>query len=233
MARKKQKRTGTGGSFQRLVLRTSVRFNYVLFPLDLRDFLDILNSLQFAPLGQLPPEPTAVGPEAKLAGQGPVARKGDLTVDINTEKQFFGISGPKDAKATLAALVEILDHLKQVFDPVQVAFYELQARYRAVAPSSPMAAIARLGKNTRITKDAAKAFGMPMDLFSARLIAGPRGPNDPNYLEVWLQPVGSLPEKELGISVIFRDASLEKFSKVSVDLEDSLTRFLDSIYRGT
>src|SRR3989337_2676715 len=93
-------RPGVKAALNRLALRMSVRFNYVLFPIDMREFVNRVASLQYTPLGELPAEPTAAGPDASLVGQGPVARKGNLTVDINTEKQFIGISGQSEAKET-------------------------------------------------------------------------------------------------------------------------------------
>lgn len=220
-------------ALNRLALRMSVRFNYVLFPVDMREFVNRVASLQYTPLGELPPEPTASGPDASLVGQGPVARKGNLTVDINTEKQFIGISGQSQAKETFAQLSAIIAALKDNLEPLQVAFFEMQARYRTRAPSSPLAAMARLGKNSRVTREATQALGLPVDLFSVRLIAGPSGPNSTDYLEVWLQPIASLPTKDMGISVIFRDSDRGKFESTSHQLESRLLKLLESAFPET
>lgn len=220
-------------TLSRLALRVSVRFNYVLFPIDMREFANRVASLQYTPLGELPPEPTAVGPDASLVGQGPVARKGNFTVDINTEKQFIGISGRSEAKETFAQLTSILAVLRDNLEPLQVAFFEMQARYRTRAPSSPLAAMARLGRNSKLTKEATQALGVPVDLFSVRLIAGPSGPNSADYLEVWLQPIASLPTKDMGISVIFRDSDRGKFESTSQQLEGRLLKLLKAAFPET
>ena len=226
-------RRNVKAGLSRLALRISVRFDYVLFPIDMREFVNRVASLQYAPLGELPPEPPASGPEASLVGQGPVARKGNLTVDINTEKQFIGISGQSEAIETFGQLSSILAAHKDILDPLQIAFFEMQARYRTRAPSSPLAAMARLGKNSRVTKEATQALGLPVDLFSVRLIAAPRGPNSTDYLEVWLQPIASLPTKDLGISVIFRDSDRAKFEATSTQLENRLVKLLESAFPET
>jgi len=220
-------------ALSRLALRMSVRFDYVLFPLDMREFVDRVASLQYTPLGELPPEPAVSGPDASLVGQGPVARKGNLTVDINTEKQFIGISGQNEAAETFGELSSILAAHNDILDPSRVAFFEMQARYRTKTPSNPLAAMARLGENSRVIKEATQALGLPVDLFSVRLIAGPNGPNSSDYLEVWLQPIASLPTKDLGISVIFRDSDRVKFEATSTQLETRILKLLESAFRKT
>lgn len=220
-------------ALNRLVLRMSAKFNYVLFPLDLRELVNRLASLHYLPIGDLPPEPSAVGPDATLGGQGPVARKADLMLDVNSEKQFLGVAGPREAKETLSELFQVLDVVSDTLESSKIAFYEMQARYRARPPSSPLAAIARLGKDSKLARETTEALGLPVDLFSARLISGPSGPNHTDYLEVWLQPATSLPTKDLGLSVIFRDADRRKFEATSQQLEGRLQRLLDSAFRQT
>ena len=82
-------------------------------------------------------------------------------------------------------------------------------------------------------KEASQALGLPVDLFSVRLIAAPRGPNSTDYLEVWLQPIASLPTKDLGISVIFRDSDRVKFEATSTQLETRILKLLESAFRKT
>jgi hypothetical protein len=64
--------------------RSSARFDYIVFPLDLRGLAKCLINLGYQLLQQLPPEPPLGPLSMGLAASGPIARKEHYLVDVNT-----------------------------------------------------------------------------------------------------------------------------------------------------
>ncbi len=217
----------------RITARVSVRFDYVLFPFDVVDFTTTLGALGYAPVTELPPEPAVGPPDSAFAGQGVVAAKEELRVDVSTDRQFFGIAGKRDPLSLTKELSAILDAMKGTLDSSRASFFELQARYRIRGGISPLDAMRQSGRDSGIVRAASKALGQPMDTFAVRLTSDSGGPNSRDYMEVWLQPTATIPGKEAGISVIFRAADFATFSKTVSGLEDRLHSLAADLFRAT
>ena len=179
--------------------------------------------------GELPIEPLGLPPGASVGGQGIVGTKGDLKADINTDKQFFGVAGRVDAKLVLTELREVFKVLEGIVEGGNVAFFELQARYRVKSKEDLLSAVRRAGRQAEIVKEAAKSFGQPIDLFSAQLTGGGTGPNSTAYFEVWIQPIPAIPDAGLGIGVVMRSPSQEEFALSANRFEIDLSRFLNAL----
>lgn len=225
----KTPRLRMGQEIERLALRVSVRFNYILFPLDFQAFSKALASRDFEIGGELPKEPLGIPPGGSLGGQGVIASKGDLRADINTDKQFFGVAGQANPKIVAAELKSILDSLSGVVDSSRIELFELQARYRLQTERNVFSAIKNAGKKARLVQEATKAFASPMDLFSAQLVAGGMGPNSADYLEVWLQPGLALPDTTLGVGVIMRKPNFKELETAAARLENDLAKYLTAL----
>src|SRR5438034_474270 len=81
----------------------------------------------------------------ELGAQGEIARKGDLVVDVNTDKQFFGIAGEQPTETILAEFRGVFDELDRELGKAAVSFFELQARYRVRPGANPLKAMERAG----------------------------------------------------------------------------------------
>lgn len=217
----------SAAKLERRALRVSVRFNYVLFPLDLRDFGQLLVARGYALSGDMPPDSPIGAPDVRHGGQGQLARKGEFVVDVNTERQFLGVAGGEPLQ-TLAELEGIADDLKDTVDFSKAMFYELQARYLVRPPTSPLSLVQAWGRDAAIVKTASAAFGRAMNLFSVRLISGPAGPNHPDYFEIWLQPAAASPDRDLGVSVVFRNAKLPEFRQLASSFEAMTAKLLQA-----
>jgi hypothetical protein len=191
--------------------RSSARFDYIVFPLDVRGLAKCLVNLGFHLLQPLPPEPPLGPLSMGLAASGPVARKDRHLVDVSTERQFIGVSGG-DSLSNYEKLREILDNLvsEALVSQERIRFHELQARYKVLTRN---ASIAMRGscKNATLLKLAAKSYGKDMSLFTARLIAADSKIDSPDYFEIYIEPSIARPESELGLSIVFRNRDAKEF----------------------
>lgn len=199
-------------------LRASARFDHVIFPLDIATFLHVAAACGFTPAAELPPPPLT-GPNVYLGGGGTLARKGTLLVDLNTERQFFGVTGldPAEVWSELGSLIE---GAKGVLDPAKIMFFELQARFRIRPATDPVAAMRESGKGLNLVARVSQVFEQPMALFSAQLSSS--GPDTPDYFELWMQP--DAPNQSLGVSVVYRNPSPQAFQKFVLELEERISQ---------
>lgn len=212
-------------SLNRVAFRVSARFKYVLFPLDIPTFAAALTARDFIASSEPPEEPIAIPPGGAIGGRGIVGRKGDLRADIDTDKQFFGVSGRQDPKLVIGELRSLIAELSDVVDLTHAEFFELQTRYKVARPGGALAMTAHLGQKAKIVEIASKAFSQPLQLYSAQLISRGGEPNSPDYFEIWLQPVPSL-ASVLGLAVIMRKPDLNEFERLAYQLEEKISALL-------
>ncbi len=216
---------------ERVVSRVSARFSHIIFPFDVRDFITCLSELDYVINIELPPEPAAA-PVGRVSGSGSIASKGDFLVDINTEKQFFGVAGG-EPRLAWGELLQILDSLesKGFTSREKVAFYELQARYRdRLAKASEQ--IHRYGESLPLVEKATESFGTKMGLFSTRLFSREFPTDSPNFFELHVEPSLYRPESEIGIRIIYRNSDLAVFEDFLHKYEKSLVDYLRGLFEG-
>ncbi len=205
--------------------RVSVRFRHVIFPIDIRDFVNVLSDLTYEITAELPPEPHE--PSPRVAGAGPVATKGEFAVDINTEKQFFGVRGP---------LVEALDELIRIFETLKplgirkenVFFYEAQSRYKALIPDAAEL-LFTLEQTSPLAKIAGGIFDADLGLLTARVVSKDTLLDSPDYLEIFIQPTLTRPTSEMEVRLLFRNADLSEFRSRVADAEQSVQELLSAL----
>jgi len=208
--------------------RSSARFDYVVSPLDFRDYSKCLIRLGYQLLQPLPPElplgPMSIG----LAASGPIARKDIFLADINTERQFIGISGG-DSPSNSDRLHEILETLVSdgLVSREKIHFRELQTRYRILTRQASNA-MRESCKNAPLLKLAAKSFGKDMALFTARLIAADSKIDSPDYFEIYIEPSIARPESEMGMSIVFRNQDVKVFQHFVATCDERI----ESLVRG-
>ena len=208
--------------------RSSARFNYVVSPLDLRDFSKCLTKLGYRLLQPLPPESPLGSLSIGLVASGPIAGKDRFLADISTERQFIGISGG-DSPSNYERLREILETLVSdgFVSRERIHFHELQTRYR-VFTRQASDAMRESCKNATLLKLAAKCYGRDMALFTARLIAADSKIDSPDYFEIHIEPSIARPESEMGLSVVFRNHDVEEFQHFVASCDERV----ESLVRG-
>jgi hypothetical protein len=208
--------------------RSSARFSYVVSPLDLRDYSKCLTKLGYRLLQPLPPEPPIGPPSIGLAASGLIARKDLFLADINTERQFIGISGG-DSSSNSDRLHEILETLVSdgFVSRDRIHFRELQTRYRVFTRQASNA-MRESCKNATLLKLATKSYGRDMALFTARLIAADSKIDSPDYFEIYIEPSIARPESEMGMSIVFRNHDVEEFQHFVATCDERI----ESLVRG-
>lgn len=212
-----------------LSVRSSARFQYVILPFDVRDFSICLTELGYRLHKSLSSEPSGSPPSVGLAGSGTVGILDEFLVDINTERQSFGVTGGNPA-SSLEKLTDIFAKMKSkgLTDIENVHFFEFQGLYRTSLEHAQQS-ISRCGEGSKVVEGASKVFDKKMSLFSARVVAEDSKLDSPNYMEILFQPLITRPESELTLSVVCRNPDLATFKNFVSDIEDKATDFLQYV----
>jgi len=186
----------------------SVRYSGVLFPFRIESLAETLPHLGFVVGGEIQSRFPA-----RLIVSGVIASKGDLSVQINTERQYWGLIGHEhEAVTTEFQAVEDLIEGKLGFPSRKNAmFYETQAQFflDASPGKRPIAEIQRhLGSLTSFGQWGS-LLGRPVAHFGLRLVPTDALPNSPNWFDLRIEPEVLQPEFVYVVHLIFRDASRE------------------------
>ncbi len=183
----------------------SVRYAGVLFPFRIESLSEALPHLGFV-----------VGEEiqsrfsARLIVSGAIATKGDLAVQVNSERQYWGLIGRDHAVVTTEFLaVEDLVEGKLGFPSRQNAmFYETQAHFffDASPGKRPIAEIQRRFTELPSLGRFGSVLGRPVANWGFHLVPPDAAPNSPNWFEIRIEPEILQPELVYVVHVIFRDA---------------------------
>ena len=216
---------------ERLAARTSVSFNHVILPFDLRDLVTCLDVLDYRMPGPLPPEPSSGPPSMTWGATGPVGHKGSFVADMNIEKQFIGVSGgdPSSNFNEVSDLVDLMEKEGMVSHE-RIRYYEFQGRYR-IQTDRGLQSMLKSGDGSAIVKNGSRAFGKEMGLFTARLAAKDLETDSSDYFEIFIEPRITRPRSEIGISAVYRNSDSKAFGKFLSRFEERTLDFAMSLLK--
>jgi hypothetical protein len=190
--------------------RLAVRLGGVSFPLDLYDLAAEVTRLGFNLTRAMPPkQPVLLSIAGGLAN--PFASRGDIVLDVDTNKRIFGATG-----VPLQNLVRTYQEIFSIFNRLigsepNVQFHEFVARFRVDCNNSPAQSLAKAFLDTPTIKEIGQKLGVDLSVFGFRLRDSHTLSIDSEYFEFQVEPSILLPNKILMAAMIYRS---EKFSDV-------------------
>lgn len=208
----------------------SFGFREMWFPIDTRLLLRFLPESGYS---FTEPERIGVIPfRGRLEIRGDIARKGDLRLSIDTERQYIGIDGP-DPETTLNALKEFEQFIEQRLSftvESHAAFYELLADGYISLDKNVKDLFREASLKLVFLQKVQDSLGEQAELFGVRFGSAKKRINDPDWFEIDLRPaiVTELPSS-CEFSVVYRKPQREKVVKFTRDLPDILLKLIKYI----
>ena len=209
----------------------SFGFREMWFPIDTRLLLRYLPESGYA---FTEPERIGVIPfKARLEIRGEdIARKGDLHLSIDTERQLIGIDGP-DPETILSALKECEQFIEQRLSfkvESHVTFYELLADGYISLDKNVKELFREASSKLEFLQKVQDILGEQAELFGVRLGSSRERINDPDWFEIDLHPaiVTELPSS-CEFSVVYRKPQREKVVKFAQGLPNILLKLIKYI----
>ena len=194
--------------------RIAVRYLSVA-KIDLYELIDLFRSLGYTITAQLPPK----GFRLSVSGSGPVAVKGNITIDVNTDKLIIGVSSPEPEEC-INEFVMIEKAVISSFDSLRKAhFYELLMELEIKSNGiNPMEFLQRVSKGNIIADKVSSALKEQLFVFSYRLAKVGTSPEDSEWIDFEIMPYLIRPRSSIYVSVVYRSRNREKVLEKSRSL---------------
>ncbi len=184
--------------------------------IDLHEVAEILRKLGYLVIAQLPPK----GFKVLISGSGPIATKGNVVVDVNSDRMVIGVSSPNPEEcinefiALEKAIMSNIEVLKEVY------FYELLAEVEIKSSVDPLEFLKGVSTRNAIVEKLSEALGEPLYIFGYRLAKEGTSPEESEWIEIELAPSLARPHSSLYVAIIYRSKEREKVLEKGRNLGD-------------
>ncbi len=222
---------GSGGMPGREKKYASVKLNAslrpVIFPIDFTDLARTLEKKQYEPTVEFPD----VGLGKRVGGSGRIAKKGDIFVIADSDRQFIGIEGrtAKDVLSSFENLAQILKDDLWVDVHGQAGYYEVITRMHVLAGVNPTVAIGRFFDGLAGVKDLELIMGEPTALFSLRLISKGKLPSGEEWFDIRIEPDAARPGNTYVIEVVYRKSDYGQVKSFVNTIDQKIDAMLDKL----
>lgn len=199
--------------------------------IDLYEIAEILRNLGYTITVRLPPK----GFKVSIGGSGPVAVKGNIIIDINSDKMIIGVSSP-DPESCINEFITIEKAVASSIEILKEAyFYELLAEIEVKTDMDPMNLLRKISPNNIVVQELSRALGEPLYVFGYRLTREGASPEEREWIDVEIVPnLGKRPHSSLYIAFVYRSKELEKVIEIGKKLESlihAVDNFISTVKR--
>jgi hypothetical protein len=216
-----------------LNVRVSFRLKHVLFPIDLRELIEVLSNLGYAIVPQVLqalPGP-GMAEIAYMSGSGPIARKGNLIIDVNSDKGVIGVGGPsiRDVELAFNEIEKAIHDNFNVNPNVDVRFYEILARLDYEDEGKNILEnMEKIGNKDLLTR-LGGIIGKEPILYGIRLVPKGTVPNQEEWFDIIVQPHIYKPNQVYQISITYRSTDRNNVFTIFRNLENITSRILKEL----
>jgi len=206
----------------------SVRLDYILFPIKFEDFRDALASKGYTI--EVPRTPRLpIGTQVTVSGT--IARKGDVVVGLDAERQVFGAEGKNlaDVIAVFSELENIIEGVLRIEITPKARFYEILANYEAVTGQNPLQQISKIKLPENVAKGFEEILKAPVSNFTLHVSPVGQMPNQEDWFDIRIEPLVFRATDTYLVNVIYRNKDKSKFTDFMSNLETTIKSILDLI----
>ena len=174
--------------------------------IDLHEVAEVLRGLGYTITAPLPPK----GFKVSIGGSGPIALKGNVVVDVNSDRMVIGVSVPEPEECISEfvmvekAITSRIEALKEVY------FYELLTEIEVKSDVGPMEFMKKVSSHNALVEELSKALGEPLFVFGYRLAREGTSPEESEWVDIEVMPSLARPRSSLYIAIVYRSREREK-----------------------
>lgn len=218
-------------NFKNVNIRFSMRMNYVLPPYDTIELVDVLVKAGYTRLIPAPPPQLSRLKGARLAFAGPIARKGEIVIDINDDRGIMGAASPSPTLSIQGfndVIQLIKTNLKVDFESI-AAFYELIGNMEIETDMNPLERFEQLSKSNMPIEEFSKTMGEAVSLLSLKLSPKGKIPNQMEWFQITIEPDLTKATSTYRISAVYRSEDKSKVQKFITEFLSKISEMLDTI----
>jgi hypothetical protein len=222
----------TGSVVQVVQFRFASRLNFVVFPVDPADL-----SAQLAAVGyqtsvqQQPVSPVIPRLRLRIGAVGEIARKDNLAIDMDPDKQILGASG-NDISKVVSAYDEVHRMIEEKMGfPLSkfASFYEAIGNFEVVTGNNPLAKIAEAATMREMAKSIGAVLGFDVSPFTVRVSSRGAVPNQTEWFEITVEPLIPKSDTTYFVSVVFRSVGRDKVLSIANSVAEKVRDVIATI----
>lgn len=172
--------------------RVSLRFEFVLFPIDIIELLEALAKAGYTPM--MPPSSMAgsrmLGQAIRISAKGKIAQKGPIEVEMNDELGVIATISPLPELAiqSLNEIVQIIKDQLEVDLTVNALFYEIVGNFEVKTDKNALQSIQQFTGKTSLFESLSKIMNKEVSSFNLRLAPTGQVPSSADWFEITVEP---------------------------------------------
>lgn len=201
----------------------SIGFRKLLFPIDVRLFLNILPEEGYILEEDVFKIRRRFGGQITISGD--IARKGDFRLAINSEKGFIGVDGPEPLSVVeeISTLTKVLEDRLQIDLESTASFYEFLADGSLKTTKPPLETFLQASEAFLPMAKISKAFGENVSFYGLRLASAGQEPNQPDFLDIRIEPNIVHTRNFYSFSATYRMSEFDKVAEFAKGFSSKLT----------
>ena len=208
-------------------LSVSVRYKAPLFPFDEYPFIEMIKKHGFLLADKIEQPPLGT----KLSVKGTVARKGDVLLSMESDRQILAIHAPEPKKALeeFRDLERLLEKELGFSGSRYVYFYELLASLSLKAKRNPLEIWSSYSSQSPKVEKFSKVLGKSASHFGIRLSPQDLEPNQQNWFDIKIRP--DLPEatRQHYVEIVYRNGTWDEVANFTKDLDQRINQLVEIV----
>jgi hypothetical protein len=205
-----------------------VRLDYILFPIKFEAFREALASNGFSIIVPRAPN-LPIG--ADIAVTGPIARKQDVVISLDSERQVLSAEGKSlaDTLSVFSEIEKIVEKVLRIDVTSKARFYEVLANYEAETGKNPLQQISNIGLPKRIVEGFEEILGAPVSSYTLRLSPTGQVPNQEDWFDIRIEPLVIRATDTYLVNVMYRNKEKSKLVEFTSHIEEKIKSMLNMI----
>jgi hypothetical protein len=164
---------------------------------------------------------------------GTIARKDQLSVAFEPERQIIGVAGTELSQVTNSFLELESQVSKKVRPNLEsgTRFLEIIAQFEADTGKSPLQSIENVRRGSVVWDKFDKILGVPVAPFNVRIVSKGVDPNQEEWLEITLEPMVTKASQQYVINVVCRSQKRKTVLDFAETMETKISALLGEIER--
>jgi len=210
--------------------RVTARFNYILFPFTSGELMLSINQMNLGFQLLPPPKSLNIPIGVKADWNGPIAKKGNVVIDIDSLPQVLGTDSPspEDAFSVYLEVEEIVKNTLAKDIDSHTRFYEMISNYTFQTENSPIASIRKIRPENNLYDKIGKIVDEDIVSFAMH-VSSSTEIEDSHWFDFKIQPVSSRSHTTFDVMAVYRDTDKTKVDKYSRNVENYIHKIFSEI----
>ena len=215
--------------FQNVIVRFSIKFDYVLFPFDIVELIDYLVKAGYAPM--VPPPPKMLGQNVRLSAKGKIAQKGDTEIEVNDERGVLAATSPIPISAmqSLNEIIRIIKEKLGVDLTEKAIFYELMGNLDIKTGRNATEMIERISEKNKCMEEIGKILNHDISNYTLRLVPKGQVPSQTEWLDITIEPNIIKPSTTYRVLLIHRSKDKSQMEKFIQSWMENVTNVIKAV----